>query len=312
MPAPYCLLCDSTNVVMDESGLFVCADCGARYTVEAMRGIVFPDQQDTKQPGERIVVPVPPVPAEEPLDRRSSDENLIVSHYEAANYKLACSVFDEIVDKENVHAWPLLLALLSDSITNGKRCFPGTSTYGRYRKRAESEGLGPMEKGSQAVAAMFECMLVASAIADSLFESLKSVRSCGIDTVADIPITLNPTKIGVFFDSSLRKSIIRKPRDPQIIGLPSGLDYELGEVVLGISGAIVEAVDYIYECVAHGYVPSKDDWERVELASQLIMGEHMTSCFSFQIESIKRAFSDSWSRMYEIDNEGTLIKEPIQ
>ena len=287
MPAPYCVLCDSTNVVMDGSGLSVCADCGARYTVEAMRGIVFPDRQGAKPTNNADRDTATLVPDIWPRGYGSPEEDLIVSHYVAGNYELACSVYDGIEDKSRVHSWPLLLASLSSYLTSDKRCFSGMNTYGYYRRRAERDIIDQMSKGKQAVIAMYQCELVGCAIAYSLYESLKSVRRYGRDTMADVPITLSPSKIGFPVDRSLFEDVTRKSPNPDIIDFrPRGLDFECWMALMAVSDAAVEAIDHIHDCAQRGYIPDDEEWARIEQAARLVLDEHKALQVSSQMDFI--------------------------
>ncbi len=289
MPAPYCLLCDSTNVVMDGSGLFVCADCGARYTVEAMRGIVFPDRRGAKPANDETGDTTPLVPSIWPRGYGSPEEDLIVSNYEAGNYGSVCSVYDGIEDKSRVRAWPMLLASLSSYITSDHRYFSGTSTYGYYRRRAERDIIDQIAKGKQAVIAMYQCELVGCAIAYSLYESLKSIRRYGRDMMADVPITLSHSKIGFPVDPSLFEGVTRRPRNPDGIDLlPSGLDRDCWDILMAVGDAVVEAIDHIHDCVQRGYIPNDEEWAKIEQASRLVMDEHKALQVSSQMDFIAK------------------------
>lgn len=227
---PFCKLCGSIEVVMDASGLFVCSDCGARYTTEAMRDLISANSSESNSPAdnesstEKVSTPDSALLIED-IDEEAES---LIEQYLNKEYELAAASWESLKGTDAAsHPWVTLVGLLSTSISaeSDSSCNVGIA-YRQFKRQCNHQCSDPKVEGRMALAAIKECTAVTNEIVSRQLNLLNR-RHDGVTVTSKQLIT--PDLISAFLDSARFQALLQ-----------------------------------ISSCIRRGYIPSNTDWHQLK------------------------------------------------
>lgn len=236
MSAPHCGICGSIDVVMDESGLFICHDCGARFTLEAMRNLMNEDAQQQsvttgKEDNEFGN------DSEGPEYRwGDADSDLLVKHCESDSYDLAAALWKRLETREEpVHPWVVLQGKIATELVNiNDESFKAGLIYRDYVDAYKAYYVDPRMRGLLDIYALQILKIAGTTIAEEQKRVLNALTANSTNQRFDAD---NYVKVLGYQLSSV---------------MSADIDYACYYALIDIAG-----------CVGKGYLPGSKEWNEL-------------------------------------------------
>lgn len=233
MAAPHCGICGSIDVIMDGSGLFVCQDCGARFTLEAMRNLMREEvlepyiaknteEKDTKD-------------AEPGFHWGDADSDLLVEYCESGAFDLAASVWKRLETREEpVHPWVVLQGKIAcEMIDINDESFKSGRIYRDYVDAYKSYYVDTRMRGALDIHALQILEIAGNTIATEQKRILGILTSSKNESfVADEYVKVLGYKLSAT--------------------LSADIDHACYVAIIDVAG-----------CIGRGYLPSSKEWNEL-------------------------------------------------
>lgn len=194
-----CEVCGSVDVAKDDSGFFVCSDCGARYTIEAIREQLA-KAGDTE--AEQEEADSEPSFAYQYGDQKS---DFVVEKFESSEYRLAANTWEKIESKTfELHPWVVFAGETSAQIIDKDNHIGGIHPSTPYiSMTSKIENMPPQEGGNIIVKALGKAFSLST---DIITESVGQIaRATNVREIERISAKMSGTHTGCgeFFHAAL-------------------------------------------------------------------------------------------------------------
>ena len=193
MNSPHCGLCGSTNIVMNDTGLFVCSNCGARFTIEAMRNLMA----DNEKKNDGSALDNSP---ETQYRYGNAISDALVDQFERGLYDLAAASWNQIKDNGvDQNPWVILLGDLAEELNKGiDETLYLSSSYMRFKRACDSQISDPMVECPLCIKALSICTTAPVSIIGRQQASAKAaIATRDFIKAIDYNATINHELIGL-------------------------------------------------------------------------------------------------------------------
>lgn len=155
MNTPRCVLCGSENIVMNDTELFVCCNCGARFTIEAMRNLMA-NNEERNDGGNFNNNPEPQ------FRYGNAISDALVDQFEKGLYDLAAASWNQLKDKQSdLNPWVILLGDLAEELNKGiDETMYLSPSYAAFKHACDSQPYNPMVECPLYIKALSICTAV--------------------------------------------------------------------------------------------------------------------------------------------------------